>query len=159
MNHCPDPKAISLRMNKFPLPKPRPHVSREPWAGFTRHDCPRGIALPVCPSPRCRRAKACVASHDSLYCQRTHFSPLEQKKWQRHDPFQRAIDAVPDTAKPGDLVGRVKRLTELTAIRLVQSSEMTARWQAGEFDHLYGPHRPKGVLMKAPPKVYVEGPK
>jgi hypothetical protein len=158
MNHCPDPKAISLRMNKFPLPEPRSHVSRQPWLGFTTHDCPRGIALPICPSPRCRRAKACVAAHDTLYCQRTHFSPAEQKKRERRDPFKRAMDSVPDTAKPGDLVGRLKRLTELTAIRLVQSEEMTARWKTGEFDHLYGPYAPKGVLMKAPPKVYVERP-
>jgi hypothetical protein len=33
-----------------------------------------------------------------------------------------------------------------------------ARWKAGEFDHLYGPYRAKGIVMKAPPKTYVESP-
>ena len=158
MNHCPDPKAISLRMNKLPLPKPRPHVSKEPWLGFTGHDCPRGIPLPVCPSPRCRRAKACVASHDGLYCQRTHFPPPEQRKWKRRDPHQCAMDAVPPVADDGNLLAQIKRLMEITTIRLMQKTEMTERWHAGEFDHLYGPYAPKGVLMKAPPKIYVERP-
>jgi hypothetical protein len=158
MNHCPDPKAISIRMNKLPLPKPRPHVSQEPWLGFTPHDCPRGIPLPICPSPRCRRAKACVAAHNTLYCQRTHFSPAEQKKWERRDPHQCAVDAVPPVADYGNLMARTKRLIDIASIRLMQKKEMTARWGAGEFDHLYGPYRPKGVLMKPPPKIYVESP-
>jgi hypothetical protein len=38
----------------------------------------------------------------------------------------------------------------------MQKTEMTERWRAGEFNHLYGPYAPKGVLMKAPPKIYVE---
>jgi hypothetical protein len=156
MTHCPDPKAISLRMNKLPLPKQRPHVSKEPWLGFTGHDCPRGIPLPVCPSPRCRRAKACVAAHDGLYCQRTHFSPPEQRKWKRRDPHQRAMDAVPPVADYGNLLAQIKRLMDITTIRLMQKTEMTERWQAGEFDHLYGPYAPKGVRMNPPPKIYVE---
>jgi hypothetical protein len=47
---------------------------------------------------------------------------------------------------------------EITTVRQMQKTEMTERWQAGEFDHLYGPYAPKGVLMKAPPKIYVERP-
>ena len=158
MNHCLDPKAISIRMNKLPLPKPGPHVSQEPWLGFTRHDCPRGIPLPSCPSPRCRRAKACVAPHDGLYCRRANFSPAEQKKWERRDPHQCAVDAVPPVADYGNLMARTKRLIDITTIRLMQKMEMTERSEAGEFDHLYGPYRPKGVLMKPPPKIYVESP-
>ena len=158
MIYCPDPKAISLRMTKFPLPKPRPHVSRQPWLGFTRHDCPRGIPLPVCPSPRCRRAKACVAAHDSLYCQRTHFSPAEQKKRECRDPHQRAIAAIPLAQADSSIADRLKLLIERSVIRLVQSEEMTERWKAGEFDQLYGPYTPKGVLLKPPPKIYVEWP-
>ena len=157
MIHCPDPKMIRLRMTKFPLPQPRPHVSTQPWTGFTRHDCPRGVALPICPSARCRRAKACVAAHDGLYCRRTHFSAAEQEKWKRRDPHERAIEAAPP-ADHGTLVERMKRLMTHATIRLAQSTEMTARWQAGEFDHLYGPYRRKGVVVKAPPKIYVEGP-
>ena len=159
MSHCPDLKAIRIRMTKFPLPKQRPHVSKEPWLGFTGHDCPREIPLPVCPSSRCRRAKACVTAHDGLYCRRTHFSPPEQKKWQRRDPHQRAVDAVPPVADYGKMSARIKRLVDIAAIRLMQKTEMTERWQAGEFDHLYGPHTPKGVLLKPPPKVYVEPPR
>ena len=158
MNHYPDPKAISVRMNKFPLPKPSPHVSKEPWTGFTRHDCPRGNALPVCPSPRCRRAKACHAAHDGLYCRRTHFSPSEQRKWESRDPHQRAMDAVPPVADEKSLAAPLKRCRDIIGIRLAHRDEMTERWQAGEFDHLYGPYRARGVLMEAPPKVYVERP-
>jgi hypothetical protein len=158
MIHCPDPKAISIRMNKFPLPKQRPHVSKQPWAGFTGHDCPRGIPLPVCPSPRCRRAKACVAAHEGLYCQRTHFSPPEQRKWKRRDPHERAITAIPPAQADSAVSHRLKLLIERAAIRVTQGEAMKARWIAGEFDHLYGPYTHKGVLMKAPPKIYVERP-
>ena len=158
MIHCPDPKAISIRMNKFPLPKQRPHVSKQPWAGFTGHDCPRGIPLPVCPSPRCRRVKACVAAHEGLYCQRTHFSPPEQRKWKRRDPHERAIAAIPPAQADSAVSHRLKLLIERAAIRVTQGEAMKARWIAGEFDHLYGPYTPKGVLMKAPPKIYVERP-
>ena len=42
--------------------------------------------------------------------------------------------------------------------RLAHRDEMTARWQAGEFDHLYGPYRAKGIVVEAPPKAYVELP-
>ena len=56
------------------------------------------------------------------------------------------------------MLARTKRLIDLASIRLMQNEEMTARWGAGEFDHLYGPYRPKGVLMKPPPKIYVESP-
>ena len=150
------PENIRTQSNWPRAEVPRPYVSRQPWAGFTRHDCPRDNPLPVCPSPHCRRAKACLAAHDNLYCQRTHFSPAEQKKWQRHDPYQRAIDAVPEVTAPYTISARLKRLAEFAAIRLEQSAEMTARWKMGEFDQLYGPFTPKGVLMKAPPKIYVE---
>ena len=58
----------------------------------------------------------------------------------------------------GNLLAQTKRLMDITTIRLMQKTEMTERWKAGEFDHLYGPYAPKGVLMKAPPKIYVERP-
>jgi hypothetical protein len=51
------------------------------------------------------------------------------------------------------VLARTKHLMDITTIRLMQ---MTGRWQAGEFDHLYGPYAPKGVLMNPPPKIYVE---
>ena len=159
MNRSHAPEEIRVRSNKPPPKTPRPHVSRQPWLGFTRHESPRGAPLPACPSPRCRRAKACLAANDNLYCQRTHFSPLEQKKRRRRDPHQRALDAVPEVADPHDLEERLERIAELAAIRREQGAEMTARWKAGEFDQLYGPYRSKGVLMKPPPKVYVEWPR
>jgi uncharacterized protein (DUF952 family) len=33
---------------------------------------------------------------------------------------------------------------------------MTAKWKRGDFDHLYGPYDPKGVLMQPPKREYVE---
>ena len=47
---------------------------------------------------------------------------------------------------------------ELAAIRQEQAEEMTSRWKAGEVDQLYGAYKPMGVLMTAPPKIYVEWP-
>jgi hypothetical protein len=158
MNKSSTGKKIRVR-NKGPSSRaPRPRVSLEPWAGFTRHDCPRDNPLPSCPSPHCRRAKACLAAHDSLYCQRTHFSPAEQKKWNSRDPFQRELDRVPPVIDPDDLAERMERINQLATIQRARAAEMTGRWKAGELDHLYGPYRPKGALLKPPPKVYVEGP-
>ena len=151
-------KKIRVRSNLSPSRAPRPRVSLEPWAGFTPHDCPRDNPLPSCPSPHCRRAKACLAAHDNLYCQRTHFSPAEQKKWERRDPHQRELDRVPPVMDPHDLTERMERINQLAEVQRAQAAEMTGRWKAGEFDQLYGPYRAKGVLMKPPPKIYVERP-
>ena len=79
MKHPPISKNIRGRSNP-PVAAPRPYLSQQPWAGFTQHDRAREQPLPVCPSPRCRRAKACLAAHDTLYCRRTHFSPAKIKK-------------------------------------------------------------------------------
>ncbi len=56
------------------------------------------------------------------------------------------------------LTERMERINNLAAIQRAQLAKMTARWKAGEFDHLYGPYRAKGVLLKPPPKTYVERP-
>ena len=158
MNNSSIGKKIRLRSNLPPPRALRPRVSLEPWMGFTCHDCPREIPLPSCPSPHCRRAKACLAAHDNLYCRRTHFSPDEQKKWNSRDPYQRELDRVPPVIDPDDLTERMERINLLAAIQRAQEAEMTGRWKAGEFDLLYGPYRPKGVLLKPPPKIYVERP-
>ena len=158
MNRISIAEKIRVRRNKPASGAPRPRVSLEPWTGFTRHDAPRENPLPLCPSLRCRRAMDCLASHDNLYCQRTHFSAAEQKKWQRHDPRRRELDTVPPVMDPHDLTERMERIAQLAAIRGAQAAAMTARWKAGEFDQIYGPYRPKGVLLKPPPKVYVEWP-
>ena len=158
MNRTPIAEKIRIRRRKPLLHAPRPRVSLEPWTGFTRHDCSRNTPLPVCPSPHCRRAKACLAAHDNLYCQRTHFSPAVKKKWQRRDPRQRELDAVLPVMDPHSLTERMERINNLAAIQRAQLAKMTARWKAGEFDHLYGPYRAKGVLLSPPPKTYVERP-
>jgi hypothetical protein len=158
MNKSSIGEKIRVR-NKRPSSRaPRPRVSLEPWAGFTRHDCPRDNPLPSCPSPHCRRAKACLAAHDNLYCQRTHFSPAEQKKWNSRDPYQRELDKVPPVIDPHDLTERMERINQLAAIQRAKAVEMTTRWKAGEFDQRYGPYRPKGVMLKPPIKIYLEAP-
>ena len=153
------PKGKNIRRRSTPpAATPRPYLSQYPWAGFTMHDSPRDQPLPVCPSQRCRRAKACLAAHDNLYCQRTHFSPAVKKKWLRRDPRRRELDAVPPVKDPHSLSERMERINELAAIQRAHAARMTARWKAGEFDALYGPYRAKGVLLKPPPKAYVERP-
>jgi hypothetical protein len=158
MNRTPMLKKIRMRRRKPPPDARRPRVSLEPWKGFTPHDFPRNKPLPACPSSHCRRAKACLAAHDNLYCQRTHFPPALKKKWLRRDPRQRELDAVPPVMDPHSLSERMERINQLAAIQRAQFAKMTARWKAGEFDLLYGPYKPKGVLLKPPPKAYVERP-
>ena len=68
------------------------------------------------------------------------------------------MDAVPPVADEKSPTARLKRFSEILVIRLTHRDEMTARWRAGEFDHLYGPYRAKGIAMEAPPKTYVERP-
>jgi hypothetical protein len=157
MKHLPISKNIRGRSNP-PAAVARPYLSQNPWAGFTKHDRARDRPLPVCPSKHCRRAKACLAAHDNLYCQRTHFSPAKITKLWRESPLGRALAAIPAAAGPDDLEGRKERIIRGREIRHAHYEKMVARWKAGEFDELYGPYTPKGVLLKPPPKTYVERP-
>ena len=156
MKHPPISKNIRGRSNP-PDEAPRPYLSQQPWAGFTKHDRARGQPLPVCPSRRCRRAKACLAAHDNLYCRRTHFPPARIRKLRADSELGRALAALP-VAAYDDLEGRKERIIHAREIRIAHYEKMAARWKAGEFDRLYGPYRLKGVLLKPPPKAYVERP-
>jgi len=143
-------------MNNISTRKKAPYLSREPWWGFTSHDLPREKPLARCPSPLCRRARQCRAAHDGLYCQRTHFSPPEIEKMREQSPLAKAIAAVPPVADADDLEARLDRANMIASLRKDHHAEMTARWQAGEFDHLYGKYAAKGRLMTPPPKAYRE---
>ncbi len=156
MKNPPISKNIRGRSNP-PAAAPRPYLSQQPWAGFTKHDRAREQPLPVCPSPRCRRAKACLAAHDNLYCRRTHLSPAKIRKLWAESELGRALAALP-MAQYDDLEGRKDRIIRGREIRHAHHEKMVARWKAGEFDQLYGPYRLKGVLLKPPPKTYVERP-
>ena len=156
MTRPPPAKKISPWSNAAAARRERPYLSTTPWAGFSKHDRARDEPLTACPSPRCRRARACLAAHDGLYCRRTHFSPAEIAAMQADSELARALAALPEAADADDLSGRLERMTRLAEIRRAHHEEMTARWKAGEFDHLYGKYRPQGVLMKPPPRTYVE---
>ena len=156
MKHPPNSKYIRVRINP-PAAAPRPYLSQQPWAGFTKHDRPREQPLPECPSKHCRRARACLAAHDNLYCQRTHFSPATIRKLWAESELGRALAALP-VAEYDDLEGRKERIIRGREIRHAHYEKMAARWKAGEFDQLYGAYKPKGVLLKPPPKAYVERP-
>ena len=134
---------------------PKPFYSKTPWAGFARGCAPRAAALPVCADARCRRAKLCQAAHAGLFCQRTHFSPAEKKKFEA--PAQRAFDKkFPVYPKNATKEVRELRMEGILAYRKSEQQEMQARWKAGEFDALYGKWRGRGVLMKPPPQDYIE---
>ena len=137
----------------------RPRLTHAPWAGFSKHDCPRDVPLPICPSPLCRRLKDCTAAHDQLYCQRTHFSPREQKKLGFETHYDRAVEAVLRQPEETSLPGQIKRMLEIQIIRVDEAMEMTDRWKAGKLDHIYGPYRKKGVVVRPPPLCYVEEPR
>jgi hypothetical protein len=133
--------------------KHAPYLSTAPWAGFTMDDHPRAAPLDVCPSPRCRRAKQCVAAHASLYCQRTHYSKAEYSAL--HPKLEDA--RLPKVRDASDLEARRERLVLQIEQRQAAQEALTQRWMAGEFDGLYGKYNKRGVLMKPPPKFYVEG--
>ena len=136
---------------------PKPFYSQTPWAGFARGDAPRDVALHVCPDQRCRRAKLCHAAHAGLFCQRTHFSPAEKKKFDApaQRTFAKKFPVYPQNA-PKEV--RELRMQGILAHRKSQQQELQGRWKAGEFDELYGKWRARGALMKPPPKQYVEMP-
>jgi hypothetical protein len=157
MSKPPNREKISRRKKAKRQP-PRPRVSHAPWAGYTKHEERRERALGVCPSARCRRAKLCIDPYKKLYCRRTHVSPAEQEKRHRADPLAIERQRVMPVVDPDDLTGRRERLGDLAAISRAHAAAMTARWKAGEFDHLYGPYRAKGVILRPPPRIYVEWP-
>lgn len=150
------PKKRRVRSKKVVKAVAKPRVTLAPWTGYSRHDAPRDTPLACCPSLRCRRAKLCLAAHDNLYCQRTHFSPTEQEVRQRRDPLRLELDAVPPVIDPKSLSEKMERIAELAAIRRAHTARMTKQWKAGEFDGLYGKYVAKGVVLAPPPKVYVE---
>ena len=136
--------------------KTRPRVSKAPWFGFTKHDWPRDVALDRCPSALCRRSKACLAAYDELYCRRTHHSPKEIKLLLQGTELTQALDMVPRLSKHADDEERELHAHDISNIRQNYQDAMTARWKAGEFDHVFGPYHPRGVMLKPLQKIYVE---
>ena len=138
----------------MPPKDPQPYLTTTPWNKYSMREFPRDQDLPLCPSPACRRAKACIAAHDNIYCRRTHLSVVEmrlkkglaahaekrpEKRWNLRDARARAL------------------MYELQASEIEKNNgNLTDRWKAGEFDHLYGKYSPRGVLKIPPKKQYVE---
>ena len=156
MIHDPKAEIISVRSKARGRKRTRAYRSASPWAGFTSHDKPRSKPLPVCPHPRCRRDKTCLAAHDGLYCRRTYFSPAEIAEMQPKDPLAQAIAALPTAGDRWDFEDRGERIKQAAELRLAHHEKMTARWKAGIFDDLFGKYSPRGVLIKPPPKAYVD---
>ena len=122
-----------------------PYLSHTPWAGFSKHDHPRGVALAACPAARCQRLKKCVAAHRGIYCRRTHLSHAEYMAGQPKPPPQPYGD---------NLELRRERLVDLIEQRKIAHDALTAHWKAGEFDQLSGKWRAAGVLMSPPPREF-----
>ena len=149
----------AIRSKPKPLAvKTRARVSQSPWFGFTKHDWPRDVALSACPSARCQRAKSCINAYDGLYCQRTHHSPTKIKIMQKQTELGQAILAVPPLSKRADEEERELYMFDITSIKKNYHAAMTARWKAGEFDGLFAPFKAGGVMLKPPPKNYVQQP-
>ncbi|MDE2446067.1 MAG: hypothetical protein KGO94_07800 [Alphaproteobacteria bacterium] len=135
---------------------PKPKLSHQPWFGYSKHDRPRDVALPVCPSPRCRRAKVCLAATDNLYCLRTHHTPEEIKALEAASDLHKALDKVPELIDPMDAEERTERMISIVKIRKGWENDMKARWRAGGFDARYGKYRACGVWLVPPEKTYHE---
>jgi hypothetical protein len=126
---------------------PRPKLTHAPWAGYTAHEHKRDEALALCPSPRCRRLKRCVAASEDLYCRRTHIP---------HSEYLHGRPQVQEFPTHEDLDVRRERIVARIEERQAVHKAMVVRWRAGEFDHLYGKFKPAGVILQPPPKIYVE---
>lgn len=152
----PIAKIIRRRKKHFRKTPPRPIVSKRPWAGFMALDSPRPKPLARCPSPRCRRAKCCIAAVANLYCLRTHHSRDEQANIRRASTLQRDLDDVLPVADPTDLKERMERIAALAEVRAAHERAMKEKWKSGALDHLYGPYRSFGVVLAPPAKSYEE---
>jgi hypothetical protein len=156
MTKTPPSSIVRLRSNSPPRAKLRAFVSKRPWAGFTPNDHRREAPLPVCPSPCCRRALACLAAIDGHFYRRTHLSPAEYAGLPEVRAWQAKAAAILKVRDPFDFAAREERLLQIHELRLKREEEMEAKWKAGLLDHLYGPYSPKGVMLKSPPKFYAD---
>jgi hypothetical protein len=127
---------------------PAPYVTREPWLGFTPRERLRISPLRLCPSTKCRRAKACVDAHDDLYCQRTHQGVPQPHKAQP----ARSARGFTSTELAVIREKNDERLAEVAAMKRL----MVAKWKAGAFDALYGKFRQHGVWKHPPQRQYTE---
>jgi hypothetical protein len=146
----------SLRAERNPMPRtpPKPYYSTTPWTGFTRREKKRDEALARCPSPACRRAKACQAAHEDLYCRRSHLSLKEFRA--RTEQLPRDLGQFPVTPTKSQM--RAKRImTDLLAAEAASKlKDMTERWKRGDLDDVYGKWTARGKLMQPPERQYTE---
>jgi hypothetical protein len=144
------PKSIRTLIKSAPRWKPFP------WSRYSADDCPREKPLPVCPAAKCRRAKACVAAHKGLFCQRTHFSRTEGQK---RTPMSEVDQYIASLPKPPPSAGQELHTTylqEIAALRTSEQREKMKLWRAGAFGDQYGPYTTKGTMKQPPPCRYVE---
>jgi hypothetical protein len=144
----------------MPKEPPKPYRTMTPWTGFTPREKKRSKPLARCPSTTCRRAKRCVCAIDGLYCRRTHLTQKEvraQTKRVQGRPAAPLIHySLPKNAN-FEQAEAYRMMTDILVANAEAAQErMTAKWKRGDFDHLYGPYDPKGVLMQPPKREYVE---
>jgi hypothetical protein len=132
---------------KTPKPPAPPKLSDAPWLGYTSREHLRDRPLRSCSSPRCKRVKSCVAAHDDLYCQRTHWSHAQYLKMQPPNP---------DFIESTDLEFRREQMLAIIEKRMAKQREKINLWKAGAFDDLYGKYKRYGVLKYPPEKRFVE---
>jgi hypothetical protein len=130
-----------------------PYLTREPWLPFTPREKPRPCPLAACPSPKCRRAKACISAHDNLYCQRTHESVAAFRARSGIGPTPPRTRAYSDAELEALREDAEARLAEIKA----QKRETIMQWKAGVFDQTFGKYRACGVWKKPPNRQYTEG--
>jgi hypothetical protein len=143
---------------------PKPYRTMTPWTGFTPREKKRSKPLVCCPSGTCRRAKQCLRAVDGLYCLRTHLSPKEAramaKKAKNANPGAASKPLIHYSLPSNPSLEQAEAYRIMTDMLVadieIREERMTAKWKRGDFDHLYGPYDPRGVLMTPPKKEYVE---
>ena len=130
-----------------------PYLTREPWMPFTPREKTRPLPLRVCPSAKCRRAKACIDAFDDLYCQRSHESMAAFRARSGLTPTPPPARSYSDA--------ELELLREDAEARLLmikaQKRETIMQWKAGVFDDTFGKYRAYGVWKKPPDRQYTEG--
>jgi hypothetical protein len=144
------PKSIRTQTNPPTRWKP------VPWARFSRDEFPREKPLPVCPSQKCRRAKACLDARKGLYCQRTHFASAEGNLRMPKSEVEKHIASLAPPPMEAGLELRMEFIKEISKLRVAESREKMKLWRAGALEEAYGRYHTRGVMKLPPPKIYVE---
>jgi hypothetical protein len=138
------------------LNKSEPRWKPYPWSRFSADEFPRDKPISRCPDTKCVRAKACLAAHKGLFCQRTHFARTEGERRVAKSDMEKYIESLPSPPANAALEARMDHIKEVSDLRAMETREKVKLWRAGAFGKTYGSYRSGGLMKSPPPRHYVE---